>query len=100
MAEERSSSYICAEDISVGYHNLPLIQKINLHVNRGEILTLIGPNGAGKSTILKSLIGPAETGKRGSVAGWNLYGDHEGKRDCPSYVCDDDRSGENRADDL
>ena len=53
MAEERSSSYICAEDISVGYHNLPLIQKINLHVNRGEILTLIGPNGAGKSTILK-----------------------------------------------
>ena len=47
MAEERSSSYICAEDISVGYHNLPLIQKINLHVNRGEILTLIGPNGAG-----------------------------------------------------
>ena len=57
MAEERSSSYICAEDISVGYHNLPLIQKINLHVNRGEILTLIGPNGAGKSTILKSLIG-------------------------------------------
>ena len=22
MAEERSSSYICAEDISVGYHNL------------------------------------------------------------------------------
>ena len=42
---------------SVGYHNLPLIQKINLHVNRGEILTLIGPNGAGKSTILKSLIG-------------------------------------------
>ena len=57
MAEERSSSYICAEDISVGYHNLPLIQKINLHVNRGEILTLIGPNGAGKSTILKLVNG-------------------------------------------
>ena len=57
MAEERSSSYICAEDISVGYHNLPLIQKINLHVNRGEILTLIGPNGAGKSTLMKVLSG-------------------------------------------
>ena len=99
MAEERSSSYICAEDISVGYHNLPLIQKINLHVNRGEILTLIGPNGAGKSTILKSLIGQLKLVK-GQCAGWNLYGDHEGKRDCPSYVCDDDRSGRNRADDL
>ena len=57
MAEKRNNSYICAENISVGYHNLPLIEKINLHVNRGEILTLIGPNGAGKSTILKSLIG-------------------------------------------
>lgn len=99
MAEERSSSYICAEDISVGYHNLPLIQKINLHVNRGEILTLIGPNGA-EIYYIKEPDRSAETGKRGSVAGWNLYGDHEGKRDCPSYVCDDDRSGENRADDL
>ena len=57
MAEERSSSYICAEDISVGYHNLPLIQKINLHVNRGEILTLIGPNGAGKSTTMNMITG-------------------------------------------
>ena len=95
MAEERSSSYICAEDISVGYHNLPLIQKINLHVNRGEILTLIGPNGAGKSTILKSLIGQLKL-----VKGAVWLDDHEGKRDCPSYVCDDDRPSENRADDL
>ena len=58
MAEKDSMTYISAEDVSVGYHDLPLIEKINLHVNRGEILTLIGPNGAGKSTILKSIIGP------------------------------------------
>ncbi len=57
MAEEKSKTYIWAEDVSVGYHDLPLIEKINLHVKRGEILTLIGPNGAGKSTILKSIIG-------------------------------------------
>ena len=57
MAEKDSMTYISAEDVSVGYHDLPLIEKINLHVNRGEILTLIGPNGAGKSTILKSIIG-------------------------------------------
>lgn len=100
MAEERSSSYICAEDISVGYHNLPLIQKINLHVNRGEILTLIGPNGAGKSTILKSLIGQLKLVKGAVWLDGTSSGDHEGKRDCPSYVCDDDRPSENRADDL
>ena len=57
MAEKDSMTYISAEDVSVGYHDLPLIEKINPHVNRGEILTLIGPNGAGKSTILKSIIG-------------------------------------------
>ncbi len=57
MAEEKNKTYILAEDVSVGYHDLPLIEKINLHVNKGEILTLIGPNGAGKSTILKSIIG-------------------------------------------
>ena len=51
MAEKDSMTYISAEDVSVGYHDLPLIEKINLYVNRGEILTLIGPNGAGKSTI-------------------------------------------------
>lgn len=57
MAEEKSMTYISAEDVSVGYHDLPLIEKIHFHVDRGEILTLIGPNGAGKSTILKSIIG-------------------------------------------
>ena len=57
MAEKKSMTYISAEDVSVGYHDLPLIEKIHFHVDRGEILTLIGPNGAGKSTILKSIIG-------------------------------------------
>lgn len=57
MAEGRRDPYIYTENISVGYGKQPLIEEINLHVNRGEILTLIGPNGAGKSTILKSIIG-------------------------------------------
>ena len=86
MAEERSSSYICAEDISVGKQG----RDTDSHrtKRRRKIYYIKEPDRS------------AETGKRGSVAGWNLYGDHEGKRDCPSYVCDDDRSGENRADDL
>ncbi len=63
MAEKDSMTYISAEDVSVGYHDLPLIEKINLHVNRGEILTLIGPNGAGKSTFLKILSGQLEPTK-------------------------------------
>lgn len=47
--------YFKTEQMSVGYQGKPLIQMIEIGMNKGEILTLIGPNGAGKSTILKSI---------------------------------------------
>ncbi len=52
-----NEALLSARELSVGYHERPLLREICLQVRRGEILTLIGPNGAGKSTILKSLIG-------------------------------------------
>ena len=52
MAEQK---FIYTEQMTVGYDGKPLIENIEIAVNRGEILTLIGPNGAGKSTILKSI---------------------------------------------
>ncbi len=47
--------YFFTEKMSVGYHMRPLIENIEIGLNKGEILTLIGPNGAGKSTVLKSI---------------------------------------------
>ena len=47
--------YFETKQLSVGYRKRPLIQNIEIGLNKGEILTLIGPNGAGKSTILKSI---------------------------------------------
>ncbi|MCD8014843.1 MAG: ABC transporter ATP-binding protein [Lachnospiraceae bacterium] len=47
--------YFYTEQLTVGYDGKPLIKEIEMHVRRGEILTLIGPNGGGKSTILKSI---------------------------------------------
>ena len=44
--------FFYTDELTVGYDGKPLIKKINIEVNQGEILTLIGPNGAGKSTIL------------------------------------------------
>lgn len=41
--------------LSVGYDGIPLIQDINIKLDKGKILTLIGPNGSGKSTILKTI---------------------------------------------
>lgn len=52
--------YFQAERLSVGYQGEPVIQNMEIGLNRGEILTLIGPNGAGKSTILKSIAGQLE----------------------------------------
>lgn len=49
------SYYFKTEKLSVGYHKKPLIENIEISLEKGEILTLIGPNGAGKSTILKSI---------------------------------------------
>ena len=47
--------YFKAEGLSVGYHKKPIIENIEIGLEKGEILTLIGPNGAGKSTVLKSI---------------------------------------------
>ena len=44
--------FFYTDELTVGYDGKPLIKKINIEVNQGEILTLIGPNGAGKSTIV------------------------------------------------
>ena len=49
-------TYLKTENLSVGYHKVPLIRDICLSLEKGEILVLLGPNGAGKTTILKSII--------------------------------------------
>ncbi|MCI6729590.1 MAG: ABC transporter ATP-binding protein [Clostridiales bacterium] len=60
-------AYVYTDHMSVGYGGKALIEDINLHIHKGEIMTLIGPNGAGKSTILKSII------KQLSLVGGTVY---------------------------
>ena len=49
--------YCHTQKLAVGYGGKPLLENIEIGVNRGQILTLIGPNGAGKSTLLKTIAG-------------------------------------------
>ena len=63
------------EQMTVGYHGVPLIRDISIRVRKGEILTLIGPNGAGKSTILKSII------RQLALLGGTVYLDGRSMRD-------------------
>ena len=56
--------YFFTENLTAGYHGIPVVGHIRLSLEKGQILTLIGPNGTGKSTILKTL-----TGRLPSVSG-------------------------------
>ncbi|MEM4314758.1 MAG: ABC transporter ATP-binding protein [Nitrososphaerota archaeon] len=42
-------------DLVAGYGDIPIIRKVSLTAEAGEITTIIGPNGAGKSTLLKAI---------------------------------------------
>jgi len=43
-------------NLSKSYGEKQVVQKIQFHINKGEVIGLIGPNGAGKSTVIKMII--------------------------------------------
>lgn len=51
-----------------------IINKVDLTINKGEIVTLIGPNGAGKSTLLKLALGLIDptSGTRQAISGLRI----------------------------
>lgn len=51
-------------DLTVAYHQKPVLWGIDLQVPAGKLVGIIGPNGAGKSTLIKSIMGllPASSG--------------------------------------
>lgn len=44
-------------DLNVVLNGLHILQDINLHVNKGELVVAIGANGAGKSVLLRTISG-------------------------------------------
>lgn len=45
------------EEIVKAYHGRSVVNKVNLHLSRGEIVGLLGPNGAGKTTSFYMILG-------------------------------------------
>jgi branched-chain amino acid transport system ATP-binding protein len=44
-------------DVSKAFGGLQVIDRLNLHVDEGEIVSVIGPNGAGKTTVFNLITG-------------------------------------------
>jgi branched-chain amino acid transport system ATP-binding protein len=51
------SAILQVADLRVAYGKVEAVQKVNLEVAEGAIVTVIGPNGAGKTTLLNAIMG-------------------------------------------
>ena len=47
---------IATSNLTKSYKGKVVVDKVNLHVKKGEIYGFVGPNGAGKSTVMKMLL--------------------------------------------
>src|SRR3974377_177609 len=52
-----SRSLIQVRDLTMGYGDRVVTERINFEVRRGEVFAILGASGSGKSTLLKHLIG-------------------------------------------
>lgn len=53
-------------NITKSFGSLQVLKGIDLHINRGEVVSIVGPSGAGKTTLLQ-IMGTLDTADSGSV---------------------------------
>lgn len=65
-----SNTFIKIQDLSKSYQSggeiIHAIDKVNLEVYRGEMVTILGPSGSGKSTLV-NIIGGIDTADKGTI---------------------------------
>ena len=65
-----------AESLSKFYGSLPVLNRIDFRVERGEFVALLGANGSGKSTLLRLLSGLSKaTDGAIRIGGWEMPGE-------------------------
>jgi branched-chain amino acid transport system ATP-binding protein len=48
---------LALQDVSLAFGGLTVVDRLDLHVDEGEIVSVIGPNGAGKTTLFNLITG-------------------------------------------
>ncbi|MCP4573474.1 MAG: metal ABC transporter ATP-binding protein [bacterium] len=57
-AEDQSAEMaVQVTDLTVAYHERPVLWDVDLDVPAGNLLAIMGPNGAGKTTLVKAILG-------------------------------------------
>jgi len=57
MKEEKSRGSLKVKDLVKSYGKRVVVDRVNLEVNRGQVIGLLGPNGAGKTTTFYMIVG-------------------------------------------
>ena len=57
MKEEKSRGSLKVKDLIKSYGKRVVVNRVNLEVNRGQVIGLLGPNGAGKTTTFYMIVG-------------------------------------------
>ena len=51
------ASYLSIEALTVSYGGPPVLDRVSLEVERGEMVALLGSSGCGKTTLLRAIAG-------------------------------------------
>ena len=80
---------IHAEGLTKLYGNVRALDRLDMHIGRGEIFGFIGPNGAGKTTTIRILAGLLQpTAGRATIAGHDVTRDTDRVKQLVGYMPD------------
>ena len=50
-------AFLTVDQVSFAYNGTPVLDRVSLSLQKGDILSVLGPNGSGKTTLLKLILG-------------------------------------------